>query len=118
MNALSVLLVEDDALIGLLLAEMLAGMGHDVCAVATTTAEAVAASAQHQPDLMIVDARLGAESGIDAVERILRTRRVPHMFISGARIQPPWPGTVMLQKPFSEPELVHAIARTLAASEA
>ena len=36
MKALRVLVIEDDALIGLLLAELLAGMGHDVCATAAT----------------------------------------------------------------------------------
>jgi len=35
-------------------------MGHDVCALEITEAGAVAAAAQYRPNLMIVDARLGA----------------------------------------------------------
>src|SRR5436853_3517200 len=53
MKALRVLVVEDDALIAMLLTEMLAGMGHDVCATAATEADAVSAATRYDPDLMI-----------------------------------------------------------------
>ena len=49
MAALRVLVVEDDAIIGALLAEMLEGMGHDVCAVEATEADAVTAAARCGP---------------------------------------------------------------------
>ena len=49
MKALRVLVIEDDALIAMLLAELLAGMGHDVCATAATEAEAVIAAARSKP---------------------------------------------------------------------
>jgi two-component system, response regulator PdtaR len=71
-KALRVLIIEDDALIAMLLAELLAGMGHDVCASAATEAEAVIAATRYGPDLMIVDAGLGRGSGVSAVEEILR----------------------------------------------
>ena len=45
MKALRVLVVEDDALIAMLLSELLAGMGHDVCATAASEADAVIAAA-------------------------------------------------------------------------
>src|SRR5580693_10811253 len=82
MKALRVLVIEDDALIAMLLAEVLAGMGHDVCATAATEAEAVNAAARHRPDLMIADARLGRGSGVSAVEEILRAGPVAHLFVS------------------------------------
>jgi len=44
MRALRVLVVEDNAIIGMLLAEVLAGMGHDVCAIEATEADAVTAA--------------------------------------------------------------------------
>src|SRR5437764_14937680 len=59
MKALRVLVIEDDALIAILLAELLASVGHDVCAAAATAAEAVNAATRYAPDLMIVDVRLG-----------------------------------------------------------
>jgi len=67
----------------------LAMMGHEVCGVETTEATAVAAALRHRPDLMIVDARLRGGCGVSAVEAILRTTFVPHLFVSGdaARVQ-------------------------------
>jgi DNA-binding response OmpR family regulator len=64
MKALRVLIVEDDALIGILLAEMLAEMGHVVCAIETTDADAVTAAVRCRPDLIIADVQLGDGSGV------------------------------------------------------
>jgi two-component system, response regulator PdtaR len=63
-----VLVIEDDTLIAMLLADWLAGMGHDVCATAATEGEAVIAAADHRPDPMIVDVGLGRGSGVSAVD--------------------------------------------------
>jgi len=117
-TALKVLVVEDDAMIGLLLAEMLGDMGYDVCAVATTEEDAVAEAARFKPGLMIVDEQLLEGSGLSAVDRILRTRPVPCVFISGALIHPKRPGTTTLQKPFLEVDLVWAIQRVVGTTEA
>jgi len=76
-------LEEWEIMIGMLLAQMLETMGHDVCAIEATEADAVTAVVRCRPDLMIVDARLGDGSGVSAVEEILRTGFVPHVFISG-----------------------------------
>ena len=114
-KALRIVVVEDDAMIGVLLAELLAGMGHDVCAIETTEAGAVTAAAQYSPDMMIVDVGLGAGSGISAVEEISRKRPVPHVFVSGnaARSQMLKPGAVFIEKPFRESELVRGILKAL-----
>ena len=83
MKALRTLVVEDDAMIGGLLAETLEGLGHAVCAVETNVAKAVAAASHWRPDLMIVDVGLGEASGIAAVKEILRSGFVPHVFVTG-----------------------------------
>ena len=71
MKALRTLVVEDDAMIGGLLAETLEGLGHAVCAVETNVANAMAAASRWRPDLMIVDVELGEASGIAVVKEIL-----------------------------------------------
>ena len=71
-------------MLAMLLADVPAEMGHYVCATDATEAGAVAAADKCKPDLMIVDARLGEGSGVSAVEKILRRRFVPHVFVSGA----------------------------------
>ena len=70
MKPLRILVVEDDAVIGGLLAETLEDLGYVVCAVETNAANAVAAAARHHPDLMIVDVGLGL--GYVAARALLR----------------------------------------------
>jgi CheY-like chemotaxis protein len=117
MKPLRVLVIEDDALIAMLLAEVLKGMGHEVCATAATEAEAVIAAKRHRPDLMIVDAGLGHGSGVAAVNEILRAGPIPYLFVSGdaGRVQARKPGAVVVRKPFREAELVRAIDLALTA---
>jgi CheY-like chemotaxis protein len=111
MKALRVLVVEDDCLIAMLLAELLAGMGHEVCTTAGTEADAIAAAIRDRPDLMIVDAGLGRGSGVAAVEKILQVAPVAHVFMSGdaRKVQALRPDAVVVRKPFREAELVRAI---------
>jgi CheY-like chemotaxis protein len=117
MQQLRVLLVEDDVLIGVLLAELLRGMGHEVCETAATEAAAVTAAERCAPDLMIVDARLGQGSGIAAVDEIQRARPVAHFFLSGDAegVRMLRPGAVVVRKPFRQADLARAIGLALAA---
>jgi DNA-binding response OmpR family regulator len=118
MKALRVLVVEDEILIGMLLADTLGAMGYEVCAIEATETGAVAAAARCKPGLMIVDARLRDGSGVSAVEEILRTGWVPHVFISGetSTIQALRPGSIVIRKPFRDMDLHGAIQRALGAS--
>jgi DNA-binding response OmpR family regulator len=118
MTALNVLVVEDDAMIGMLLAEMLQEMGYDVCAVAATEDDAVADAARCKPGLMIVDENLREGTGVAAVERILRNGPVPCVFISGAPVHLARPGGSVLQKPFLEEDLVRAIRYVVGSANA
>ncbi len=109
------LVVDDDALLATLLADMIAGMTHAVCSIETTQAEAIAAAARCRPDIMIVDAALGRGSGITAVQEILRAGPVPHVFMSGAPIRVRSGGARFLQKPFREADLRAAMESALGA---
>ena len=116
MKALRVLVIEDDALIAMVLSDLLASMGHDICATAGSEAEAVSAAARYRPDLMIVDARLGGGSGVAAVEEILHAGPIAHLYVTGdpAEVQMREPGAVVIRKPFRRAELVRAIQTALA----
>jgi CheY-like chemotaxis protein len=117
MNALNILIVEDNAMVASLMSELLSMMGHTTCAVEATEAGAVAAAERCAPQLMIVDAQLAAGSGIDAVSTILAKTYVPHLFVSGDAegVRAAMPHAVILQKPFNEAGLARAIARAVAA---
>ena len=116
MKALRTLVVEDDAMIGGLLAETLEGLGHTVCAVERNVANAADAASRWRPDLMIVDVGLGDASGIEAVREVLRSGYVPHVFVAGDAVRgmPLGPETVLIQKPFRVSDLERAIQRALA----
>jgi CheY-like chemotaxis protein len=119
MKALQILVVEDDYLIAMLLAETLAEMGHGVCGVEATENGAVMAALRCRPDLIIVDAQLREGNGVSAVDKISSTGFVPHLFVSGdiKKVLAQRPGAVVIEKPFREPELLRAIYRALAAED-
>ena len=110
---LKIMVVEDDALIGMLLGDMLEGMGHDVCAIVATEDGAVSGAAFHHPDLMVVDAWLGEGSGISAMDKIQTVGPMPHVFVSGdkSRVRIRRPDSIMVQKPYREADIVQAIRR-------
>jgi CheY-like chemotaxis protein len=118
MHALRILVAEDEAIIAMYLAEVLAEMGHEVCAVEATEGGLVAAAASLRPDLMIVDARLGEGSGVRAVAEILEAGFIPHVFASGDRrtLRRLPAGAVLIEKPYHEVELARAMARAMAAT--
>ncbi len=110
-RSLNVLIIEDDAMIAMLYTDVLAELGHQVCGTAGTEDEAVELARQFQPDIVIADLGLREGSGMVAMGRILRERKVPHLFITGSDIHP---GKTkdpdnMLRKPFNEEQLVRAI---------
>ena len=112
--SLNILVVEDDPTVGMLLMEMLLSMGHTVCAVRTSPADAVSAAARYEPDLMLVDARLGRGSGVAAVVEIRRRQDIPFIYMSGAPIAGRQPDDIVLRKPFIEKDIVLAILGAMA----
>lgn len=119
MSALSILVVEDEAIIGMLLSEVLVGMGHTVIGVVGTESAAVALAVDYLPDLLIVDAGLTSGNGLSAVDRILATRFVPHVFTTGnaLKVRQLRPDAIVLEKPFHEVELADAITLALSRSQ-
>jgi CheY-like chemotaxis protein len=115
-----VLIVEDEAIIGMLLSEVLAGMGHEVIGVAATEGAAIALAEEYLPDLLIVDAGLTSGNGLSAVDAILTTRFVPHVFTTGnaLKVRLLKPDAVVLEKPFHESELAEAITSAFSQNQA
>jgi CheY-like chemotaxis protein len=117
-RTLRILVVEDDALIALLLAEMLSEMGHEVCGAASTEEAAVTQAATSRPDLIIMDRLLGSGSGVAAIDRILLAGPMPHVMMSGNAAGRRRPGGVVLAKPFMQRDLACAIQAAVPAEPA
>jgi len=110
---LRILIVEDDAMVATVLAEMLVGLQHDICGIATTESDAVNVAARCKPDMMIIDVVLRAGSGMAALETIRRSGPIPYIMMSGAGLPS---DAVMLRKPFREADLVRALECALTAA--
>ncbi|HQT76775.1 MAG TPA: response regulator [Rhodopila sp.] len=115
-RAVRVLVVEDNASIGMPYAGALAEMGHIVCAIAATEAAVVAEAARCKPDPMIVDALVDEGRGVAAVGEILHTGFVPPVLVSGdaVSVRALRPGAIAMQTPFLWRKIGNAIQRVLA----
>jgi response regulator NasT len=77
-----VVIAEDEALIRLDLAEMLAEEGYDVVGQAGDGETAVALAEEHRPDLVVLDVKMPRLDGIAAAERIAAQRIAPVVILT------------------------------------
>ncbi|MFH0730380.1 MAG: PAS domain S-box protein [Pseudomonadota bacterium] len=112
----SILIVEDDAILAVHLHNLLVGLGYDVPEPVATGEEAIAAVADKQPDLVLLDIHLaGVMDGITAAEHIRLAGDVPIVFLTSysqdpllqrAKMTAPY---AYLIKPVSQQELAATI---------
>jgi diguanylate cyclase (GGDEF)-like protein/PAS domain S-box-containing protein len=78
-----VLIVEDDAIIGLHIRSSLKRMGYSVLGVVSTGEEAVVQADQFRPDLILMDISLaGSMDGVSAAEAIHKKMSLPIIFLT------------------------------------
>jgi CheY-like chemotaxis protein len=112
-----VLIVEDEPLVALELQILVEDMGHQVCAVVDTEADAVREADATLPNLVIADIQLRQGNGIRAMERIAGRREVPVIFVSGNQTFTPNPQirtARFIAKPFRVENLRKAVADIIA----
>lgn len=80
---LNILIVEDEALVAMLVEDALIDHGHIVSGIADTQATAMALADAALPDLALCDVRLAEGDCGMAVARGLAERGVPCLFLSG-----------------------------------
>ncbi len=81
-RAARVVIAEDEAIIRLDLAEMLAEEGYEVVAQAGDGEQAVAMAVEHRPDLVIMDVKMPKLDGIEAAAQIARARIAPVVMLT------------------------------------
>jgi AmiR/NasT family two-component response regulator len=110
-----VVIAEDEALIRMDLAEMLAEEGYDVVAAVEDGAQAVARAEELRPDLVILDVKMPVLDGIAAAERIAGQRIAPVVMLTAFSqrdlVERARDAGAMayLVKPFGKSDLVPAI---------
>jgi response regulator NasT len=110
-----VVIAEDEALIRMDLAEMLAEEGYLVAGQAADGEKAVELAEQERPDLVILDVKMPVLDGITAAERIARARIAPVVILTAFSqrdlVERAGDAGAMayLVKPFTRTDLVPAI---------
>ena len=110
-----VVIAEDEALIRLDLAEMLAEEGYDVVGQAGDGQTAVEMAERHRPDLVVLDVKMPRLDGITAAQRIAEQRIAPVVILTAFSqrdlVERAREAGVMayLVKPFQKKDLLPAI---------
>ena len=100
----SVLIVEDEPLIAMMLEDFLLSLGHTVAGTCESVAEAIAHIDRGGFDVAIVDVHLKGGEQIWPVADRLAEKNIPFAFATGGHIEPPpaaHAGAPILAKPFT-----------------
>jgi CheY-like chemotaxis protein len=107
-----VLLVEDEAMIAMLVEDMLDELGHELVSVASRLDEALAAAGTASVDVAILDLNLGGVLSYPVAE-VLAERGIPFVFATGyggGGLKEAYADRPTLHKPFVRQALGDAIA--------
>jgi two-component sensor histidine kinase/DNA-binding response OmpR family regulator len=111
-KAPQILVVEDEALVGMLTSELVNQMGCDVVGPCVDLREAMTATLNTHIDGAILDVNLGGEL-IFPLARVLRDKKIPIVFLTGyakSIVEEGFAECVVLQKPAPADELQKALA--------
>jgi CheY-like chemotaxis protein len=107
-----VLVLEDEAVIGMLIEDMLLALGHVLFDLAPSVERALQAMETELPDFAILDVNLHGTRSYPVAD-VLLERKIPFVFLSGygaPGIDAPYTHIKTLQKPFRPQDLAKAIA--------
>lgn len=113
----SALLVEDEALVALMIEDMLTELGLDVIASVSQVAKACEWAAAAAFDVAILDVNVAGEL-VFPVARILRERRIPFLFSTGygqPSLDDEFRNALTIGKPFSAEQLAEKLRTLLSA---
>ena len=110
----SILIVEDEPLIAMMLEDFLDSLGHEVAGTCETVADALERVERGGFDIAIIDVNLNGERVWPVADR-LAARNIPYILATGGHIEPPpeaHADVPVLSKPFTldaiEPALAEA----------
>jgi CheY-like chemotaxis protein len=120
LGGLSVLVVEDETIVSLLVESMLEDLGCGDVWYASGVQEALEILARRTPDAAVLDVNLAGEPAFP-VARQLASAAVPFVFATGygaTGIHEEWTGRPVIQKPFRCDMLACALAAALGGGKA
>ena len=104
-------MIEDDALIAMVIEDLLREHGFATVEIVDTATDAISAVAERPPDFITSDVGLFQSNGIDAVQAIWSTCSVRVVFITGSaqQVRDRLPEVPVLTKPFRASDLIALI---------
>ena len=112
----SILIVEDEPLIAMMLEDFLDSLGHKVVGTVETVAEAIAHADQGGFDVAIVDVHLKGGQTVWPVADRLSDKGIPFVLATGGHIEPPperHATAPILSKPYTIDAIAPALQRAL-----
>ena len=111
----SILIVEDEPLIAMMLEDFLESLGHRVHGTCDTVAEALEQTDKGGFDLAILDVNLKGES-VWPVATKLREKNVPFVIATGGHVDPPpaeFANVPVIEKPYTVDRVMPALDAAL-----
>lgn len=115
-NGLKIFIADDDSAVAELLSDLVSDIGHQVAAVQSSHAAALAAAETIDADLAILDINLHGRPSFAVADR-LSARGIPVIFATGygiLELSGKYAEAELLKKPFRAPDLTQAIERAMA----
>ena len=112
-NPRKVLVVEDEALVAMLVEDALLDAGFDVMGPAATVAEALALLEAEAPDAVVLDLNLAGETSTPVADMLVR-RGIPYVIATGygaSGLPPGHQDAMVLAKPYDPAELTAMLGR-------
>jgi chemotaxis response regulator CheB len=110
---MSVLIVEDDPLMALMIRDIVRSLRHIVVGTARDEEQAVRKAEECHPDLIILDMSLESGTGLSALQRIMVKRSVSYFFITADPdcVRAALPAATVIHKPARISEITGEIQR-------
>ena len=110
------LIIEDEALIAILIEDCLRGSGFTSFDVAASCEDAIASASRKCPDLITAHVELDPGCGIDAVSAICSDSPIPVVFVTGSshNVRQRMPHHLQVSKPFDPSKLIEIVQLALA----
>lgn len=116
MGPRTILVVEDEPLIAMMLEDFLESLGHSVIATCETLQDALAEAEKGEFDLAILDVNLKGESVWPLAER-LRDMQIPFVLATGGHVDPPpaqFADVPVIEKPYTVDRVTPALEAAFA----
>lgn len=118
LKGLRLLIVEDEALVAMMIQDVICDAGAEVVGPAANIDMAMAALCSQAVDGAILDVNLSGQR-IDPVADALRARKIPFVFLTGygkSGIGERFPLAAVITKPFNDSDLLHTVDRVIVQS--